>query len=49
VTTLGTAKILFTIGVPFEQAFLPTIESTLKSLKIIDTSVGIEKRHLEAP
>jgi len=46
--SLAKAKVLFTVGVPFEKAFLPKIENTLKSLKIIDTSVGIKKRTLEA-
>jgi zinc transport system substrate-binding protein len=41
---LGNAAVLFTIGVPFEKAFVPTISSTLPALKISDTSAGIEKR-----
>lgn len=45
---LGNAAVFFTIGVPFEQAFVPTISSTLTSLKISDTSKGIHKRLLEA-
>lgn len=48
VTALGSAKCLFTIGVPFEKAFLPSIESTLGNLTIVDTSAGIEKRKLVA-
>ncbi|MBN1500485.1 MAG: zinc ABC transporter substrate-binding protein [Spirochaetes bacterium] len=48
VTDLGSAKALFTIGVPFENAFLPKIQGILKSLKIVDTSSGIKKRMLEA-
>ena len=47
VTDLGNAKALFTIGVPFENAFLPEIHGTLKSLKIVDTSGSIKKRMLE--
>ena len=47
VTDLGNAKALFTIGVPFENAFLPKIHGTLKSLKIVDTSGSIKKRMLE--
>ena len=43
---LGSSDILFTIGVPFEKAFLPAIESTLDSLQIVDTSAGIQKRNL---
>jgi len=41
---LGSAAALFTIGVPFEKAFVPMIKSTLPSLKIVDTTVGIQKR-----
>ncbi len=48
VTDLGNAKALFTIGVPFENAFLPKIQGTLKSLRIFDTSNGITKRMLES-
>ena len=44
---LAKADILFSIGVPFEKAFLPTIESTLDSLEIVDTSEGISKRALD--
>jgi len=47
VISLGNAKALFTIGVPFENAFLPKIQATIKSLKIVDTSFGIKKRILE--
>ncbi|MDA3901509.1 MAG: zinc ABC transporter substrate-binding protein [Spirochaetes bacterium] len=47
VIKLGDARILFTIGVPFEDAFLPKIESVLNSLKIVDTSHGIDKRNLD--
>ncbi|MCG8572423.1 MAG: zinc ABC transporter substrate-binding protein [Spirochaetes bacterium] len=48
ITDLGNAKALFTIGVPFEKAFLPKIQDTLKHLKIVDTSIGINKRMMEA-
>ncbi len=44
VTELSRAKILFTIGVPFEKTFIPKIKDTLKDLTIIDTSKGIKKR-----
>ena len=37
------AKVLFTIGVPFERAFVPKIGANLKDLIIVDTSEGIEK------
>lgn len=47
VISLSDAKILFTIGVPFENAFLSKIKSTLKQITIIDTSKGIKKRKLE--
>lgn len=44
VLKLSSADIFFTIGVPFEQAFIGNIESNLPKLKIIDTSDGIVKR-----
>ncbi len=44
VTALSKARILFTIGVPFEKAFIPKIRANLKSLSIVDTSTGIKKR-----
>jgi zinc transport system substrate-binding protein len=47
VTSLSSAKVLFTIGVPFENSFLPTIEDSLPSLEIVDTSAGIKKRALD--
>ena len=47
VTKLSKADLFFTIGVPFEKAFLPAIEENLNT-KIVDTSAGIEKRYLEA-
>src|SRR6056297_2689555 len=45
---LGRAELFFTIGVPFEQAFIPLIKDEMKSLRIIDTSRGIEKRSIHA-
>lgn len=48
VASLSRADLFFTIGVPFENVFLPAISGSLKSLKIIDTSVGVEKRFLAA-
>jgi zinc transport system substrate-binding protein len=47
VIALGTADIFFTIGVPFENAFIPKIQKSLQSLKIVDTSEGIKKRTIE--
>ena len=48
VAGLGTADVLFTIGVPFEKAFLTEIENSLGDLPVVDTSEGIHKRHLDA-
>ena len=45
---LGRAELFFTIGVPFEQSFIPLIKDEMKSLRIIDTSRGIEKRSIHA-
>ena len=46
VAALAGADLFFTIGVPFENAFLPKIKGALKGLKIIDVSAGVEKRML---
>lgn len=48
IVKLSTADILFTIGVPFEKAYLHKIVETLDSLEIVDTSTGITKRHMVA-
>ena len=48
VSALSKSAILFTIGVPFERSFIPTIASTLPNLKIVDTSAGIEKREIQS-
>jgi len=44
VTELSKARILFTIGVPFEKMFIPKIRANLKGLNIVDTSADITKR-----
>ncbi len=44
VLTLGEADLFFTIGVPFENAFVPTIEKSVPNLRIVSTDAGIEKR-----
>ena len=46
VELLGASEILFTIGVPFEKAFLPKIEGSLPNLKVVDTTEGVERRFL---
>jgi len=46
VAALSMADVLFTVGVPFENAFLPKISASLKSLIIADTSEGILKRSI---
>jgi zinc transport system substrate-binding protein len=48
VSTLSESAVLFTIGVPFERSFIPTIASTLPDLRIVDTSDGIEKREIQS-
>lgn len=48
VSTLSKSAVLFTIGVPFERSFIPTIASTLPDLRIVDTSDGIEKREIQS-
>jgi len=47
VVALGGSDLYLTIGVPFEDAFVPRIESNLPNLPILDTSHTIEKRSLE--
>ncbi len=44
---LSGADVFFTIGVPFERAFLSTVESSLRGLMVSDLSMGIEKRRIE--
>lgn len=41
---LGSADVFFTIGVPFEKAFLPKLKKTLPALNIVDTTTGIQFR-----
>ena len=48
VTSLGSADVFFTIGVPFEQAFLPSIRENVSGLTIVDTSRRIEKRRIQS-
>lgn len=48
VVALSKADLFFSIGVPFEKAFIPSIEESLESLKIVDTSLGIKKRSIES-
>ena len=44
VSALSRAAVLFTIGVPFERAFIPKIRASLTNLDIVDTAAGITKR-----
>ena len=48
IMALSQADILFKIDVPYEEVFLKKITATLKNLKIIDTSAGINKRHIDS-
>lgn len=41
---LSQADVYFTIGVSFEQALIPTIQSTLPELPVIHMDAGIKKR-----
>ncbi len=45
---LSEATILFRIGVPFENAFVPKIEGMAKGLLIVDTRKGITLREMKA-
>lgn len=46
--SLGSAKVFFSIGVAFEKAFVPTLESTLPELDVIHAAAGIERRMMGA-
>lgn len=48
VQSLGLAAVYFSIGVDFEKAFLPQIGANLPNLPIIDSTLGITRRMLEA-
>jgi len=48
VSSLGGADVFFTIGVPFEQSFLPRIRENVSNLWIVDTSEGIERREIQS-
>lgn len=43
---LGNADILFTVGVPFEQALLKKIRPLYPNLRIVETDAGISKRSM---
>jgi len=44
IEALSSAALFFAVGVPFEEAFLPILESTLPNMTIVRTDAGIEKR-----
>ncbi len=44
IMSMGSADVFFTIGVPFEKAFLPKLKNTLPALNIVDTTTGIQFR-----
>jgi zinc transport system substrate-binding protein len=44
---LADARVLFTIGVPFEKSFLESLAATHKDLKIVDTREGIDLLPME--
>jgi zinc transport system substrate-binding protein len=48
VTELGGADIFFTIGVPFENSFLPSIKGNLPHLRIVETAAGIKRRAIQS-
>ncbi len=48
VTGLSNASIYFSIGVPFENAFLERLKSLNPELKIVSTDEGIKKRVMKA-
>ncbi len=46
---LGTSKLFYAIGVPFERAWIPKIQENYPNLFIEDLSVGIRKRPVDKP
>lgn len=48
VTELGGADLFFTIGVPFEKSFLPSLAGNLPRLRIVDTAAGIKRREIQS-
>src|SRR6056297_635350 len=48
VSALGGADLFFTIGVPFENSFLPSLQGNLPQLRIVDTARGIERRKIQS-
>lgn len=48
VAELARAEALFTIGVPFEESFLPVLEQNVPGLPVIDTTEGIRKRPIQS-
>ncbi len=47
VLDLGSADVFFTIGVPFERAFIPVIEANVPGLRVVATDATIEKRFFD--
>ncbi len=47
IARLSRAKLYFRIGVPFEEAFLPSLSASLKNLRIVDTRQGITLRRMD--
>lgn len=47
-SALAKVRVLFRIGVPFEQALLPKVQRAFEQIEICDTRQGITLRHMEA-
>ncbi|HDS03400.1 MAG TPA: cation ABC transporter substrate-binding protein [Firmicutes bacterium] len=47
VQKLSEARFFFTVGVPFEEAWVPRLKSRFPSLSVVDTTAGIRKRAVE--
>jgi len=45
---LSSSKVYFSIGVPFEHSWLSKFENANKNMKIVDTTMGIEKIQMAA-
>ena len=47
IIALRGAKAMFTLGLPFEKAFLPKVRETLPALRIIDCTGSMKFRHFD--
>jgi len=46
IAALASARVLFTVGMPFEQTLVKKIKATFKNLTVVDTTKGITLREM---